>query len=149
MIKIYKYFLVLVSGIFVCTSITFAEQVLPEIKGVKGQVMLDDGNRYVLAEEGQPILPGTSVLVPAGGAGNLIFNDCTIKLKQNTVTLVPKNADCKGVVVNAYTDVVAPGVKANKSNLPSWLLPTVGLAGVAAAIASSGGSSNKSEASPL
>jgi hypothetical protein len=150
MLKKFTYLSLLVSGLFVFTGIASAEQSLPEIKGVKGQVMLDDGTQYALAEEGQSVLPGTSVLVPAGGAGNLVFNDCTIKLKQNTVTIVPKNADCKGVVVKAYTDVAAPGVQASKSNLPSWLLPTAGIAavaGVAAAVASSGGSSNKSDAS--
>jgi hypothetical protein len=143
------YLSLLLSG-FVFIGAASADQSLAEIKGVKGQVMLDDGTQYVLAEEGQTLLPGTSVLVPSSGAGSLVFNDCTIKLKPNTVTIVPDNADCKGVVVKAYNEVAAPGVQASKTSLPSWLLPTAGvvaIGGVAAAIASSGGSSNKSDAS--
>ncbi len=151
MLKTNAYLCLLISGIFVCAGIVSADQNLPEIKSVKGQVMLDDGTKYVLAEEGQSLLPGTSIVVPANGAGNLVYKDCTIKLKQNTVTIVPNNADCKGVVVKAYTDVAAPGVQANKTTLPSWLLPTAGIAtvaGVAAALASSSSSSSKSNASP-
>lgn len=145
----------LASGCIFFIGVASADQSKAEIKGVKGQVMLDDGSQYVLAKEGQTLLPGTSVLVPTGGAGNLVFNACTIKLKQNTVTIVPDNANCKGVVVKAYNEVAAPGVQANKTSLPSWFMTPeagivagwVGSAGIAA-IALSGSNSNKSDASP-
>lgn len=125
----FKQFAVAVAtlGAFTCALAAVPGEIV--LKDVSGQVMVDNGTSYALAHEGVSLNPGTKLLVPAGGAGKIVFNNCVLRLNPNTMATVPANGLCnlverpyvKVAAAGAPSATAAPAVAGTK--LAAWVVP--------------------------
>jgi len=110
------------------------------LKDLKGHVMIDNGTSFTLAHEGISLDPGTKLVVPAGGAGRLVFNSCVLRLNPGTVATVPSNGLCN-LVERPYLNVASVGAPASTSvvavtKLTAWIIPAATVTAAAAVVAS-------------
>ena len=85
--------------------------------------MVDNGTSYALAHEGVSLNPGTKLLVPAGGAGKIVFNNCVLRLNPNTMATVPANG-LPASIAPAMQAVVGTG---GRVDLWKRVRPEIGL----------------------
>ncbi|MHB8571029.1 MAG: FecR family protein [Metallibacterium sp.] len=108
---------------------------------VHGKVMVNQGQKFIVAKAGMPLSAGDRILVMAGSNASIEYGSgCTLNLVPNSsITVTP---DCKNAQAVAATQ---QGSTAAMGDPPTDYTPAVIVGGVvvlAALVASGGGSSS-------
>ncbi len=86
------------------TSISFAALVSAQegtgvaiLDEMNGSVLVNQGERFVAATEGQSLNPGDRLMVTKTGNAVLVFGkDCTTEVKAGTMVTIPERSICDG-----------------------------------------------------
>ena len=134
-----------------------AEQVPATVKlsQVTGNVMVNDGTRFVKASSGIQIKPGTKVIASKDSTLDLIYqNGCVKQVKANTMLTVGTQAECVAKISDERIYVAAVGNQ-NNLGLRRLLANPIVIAGVVAtaiavpvALTNSNSSNNNTPVSP-
>lgn len=134
-----------------------AEQapVTVKLSQVTGNVMVNDGTRFVKASSGIQIKPGTKVITSKDSTLDLIYqNGCVKQVKANTMLTVGTQTECVAKISDERTYVAAAGTPnglQKKSILTNPLVVT-GLVATAIAVpvalTNSNSSNNNDPVSP-
>ena len=74
------------------------------IDEINGSVMVNTGEKFVGAVEGQSLKAGDRVMASKTGNATLVFeNDCRREIKANTMVIIPERSVCEGGVMTAQT----------------------------------------------
>lgn len=74
------------------------------IDDINGSVMVNTGEKFVGAVEGQSLKAGDRVMASKTGSAVLVFdNDCRREIKANTMVIIPETSVCAGGVMTAQT----------------------------------------------
>jgi len=77
-----------------------AQEVAPKvaiIDEIDGSVMVNTGEKFVSAIEGQSLKAGDRVMASKNGSAVLIFDDnCRSEIKANTMVIIPERSICEG-----------------------------------------------------
>lgn len=91
-------------------SISFAALVTAQpasvaiIDDISGSVMVNTGEKFVGAIEGQSLKAGDRVMASKTGNAVLVFDkDCRAEVKANTMVIIPERSVCEGGVMTAQT----------------------------------------------
>lgn len=70
------------------------------IDEIDGSVMVNTGEKFVTAIEGQSLKAGDRVMASKTGSAVLIFDDnCRNEIKANTMIVVPERSICEGGII--------------------------------------------------
>lgn len=137
-------------SVLCATSIGFAALVSAQegsgvaiLDEVKGSVLVNQGEKFVAASEGQSLNAGDRLMVTKSGNAILVFGkDCKTEVKGGTMVTIPERSICDGgqLVTQALEPGAgtAAGTTASNSGLGATGTGNAGiytLAGVALAIA--------------
>ena len=74
------------------------------IDEINGSVMVNTGEKFVGAVEGQSLKAGDRVMASKTGNAVLVFNnDCRSDIKANTMVIIPERSVCEGGVMTTQT----------------------------------------------
>ncbi len=74
------------------------------IDDINGSVMVNTGEKFVGAVEGQSLKAGDRVMASKTGTAVLVFdNDCRREINANTMVIIPERSVCEGGVMTAQT----------------------------------------------
>jgi hypothetical protein len=139
------------------SMVVSAEQapVTVKLSQVTGNVMVNDGTRFVKASSGIQIKPGTKVIASKDSTLDLIYqNGCVKQVKANTMLTVGTQAECVAKISDERIYVAAVG---NQNNLGQsrFLSNPLVIAGIVAtaiavpvALVNSNSSNNNDPVSP-
>ena len=87
-----------------------------KLSQVTGNVMLNNGTKFVKAVSGAQVAPGTKVIASNNATVDLVYqNGCVKQVKANTMLTVSTQAECVAKISDERTYVAAAG---NPSGLP-------------------------------
>lgn len=135
-----------------------AEQAPATVKlsQVTGNVMVNDGTRFVKAASGVQIKPGTKVIASKDSTLDLIYqNGCVKQVKANTMLTVGTQADCVAKISDERIYVAAVGNGNGLGSQNRFLSNPLVIAGIVAtaiavpvALTNSGSNNNNNPVSP-
>lgn len=135
-----------------------AEQAPATVKlsQVTGNVMVNDGTRFVKAASGVQIKPGTKVIASKDSTLDLIYqNGCVKQVKANTMLTVGTQADCVAKISDERIYVAAVGNVNGLGSQNRLLANPLVIAGIVAtaiavpvALTNSGSNNNNNPVSP-
>jgi hypothetical protein len=74
------------------------------IDDIDGSVMVNTGEKFVGAVEGQSLKAGDRVMASKTGTATLVFNnDCRSEIKANTMVIIPERSICEGGVMTTQS----------------------------------------------
>ncbi|KFN51403.1 hypothetical protein [Arenimonas composti] len=80
-------------------SVAFAAEPVATLSAQDGVVMVNAGDEFVTAADGQALQPGERVLVMEGGTAQLTFADgCPLVVEAGSMVVVPEMSPCAGAV---------------------------------------------------
>lgn|SRR5690606_18232016 len=131
----------LVAALALAAAPAFAADVpVATLSGQQGTVLVNQGEVFVTAVEGQALNPGDRVLVMAGGEATLDFTDgCQLPLAGGSLLEVPAVSTCAGQV--AQVQKVGPSYAQAVGDVPhkepasTWVVFGAGALLIGAAIA--------------
>ncbi|HEX5754962.1 MAG TPA: hypothetical protein VFY12_01240 [Arenimonas sp.] len=76
-----------------------SENVVAHLKGLDGTVLVNQGEKFVTADEGQSLRAGDRVLAMDGAKASIDFTDgCVLAVEAGSSVVVPGQSTCAGAV---------------------------------------------------
>lgn len=76
-----------------------SETVVAHLKGLDGTVLVNQGEKFVTADEGQALRAGDRVLAMDGAKASIGFTDgCVLAVEASSSVVVPEQSTCAGAV---------------------------------------------------
>lgn len=81
-----------------------ADNVVAHLKGLNGTVLVNQGEKFVTADEGQSLRAGDRVLTMDGAKANIGFTDgCVLAVEAGSSVVVPERSTCAGAVAQTVS----------------------------------------------
>lgn len=99
----------------------FAAEPVATLSAQEGTVLVNQGEEFITAAEGQALQAGDRVMLMEGASATLTFTDgCALPLAAGSLLEVPATSTCAGAVANVQkigpTYAQAPGSRATNNN---------------------------------
>jgi len=128
---------VLAFSVLSALSLTVSAEQAPvavKLSQVTGNVMVNDGTRFVKAASGVQVKPGTKVIAASDATLDLVYqNGCVKQVKANTMMTVGTQAECVAKISDERIYVAAVGTNGVTYSRINYLISNpVVIAGVVA-----------------
>ena len=111
----------MLAAAFLMAGSAFANDSVATLSAQEGTVLVNQGEEFITAAEGQALQAGDRVMLMEGASATLTFADgCTLPLASGSLLEVPAVSTCAGAVANVQTIgptyAQAPGSRARNNN---------------------------------